>query len=240
LPHIFERFRQVDSSTTRSHGGLGLGLAIVRHLVEGHGGSVHADSDGPGQGATFTVDLPIRAIDTSERDSAVLAAAEAEAEAAASGIATHTQEKTLPLREIRILVVEDDEDSLELIRTVLEEAGAQVVGVASGRAALEHPGPFDVIISDIGMPEMDGYTLMRQLRSQASTASIPAIALTAYAREEDAERAIAAGYRQHISKPVESTQFVRTVQRVVQQQAREGSAGGRSGPFRPDRSRRAP
>jgi CheY-like chemotaxis protein len=209
LPHIFERFRQVDSSTTRTHSGLGLGLAIVRHLVEAHGGTVEATSEGPGLGATFTVALPIRAIDTS---------GVAETETGTADIPCDAPEKKmLPLRKLRALVVEDEVDSLELIRVVLEGAGAHVVGVTSADEALEACGPFDVIISDIGMPEMDGYMLMRRIRAQASTASIPAIALTAYARLEDAKRALAAGYQQHVSKPIESTQLIATVQRLVQE-----------------------
>jgi signal transduction histidine kinase/CheY-like chemotaxis protein len=224
LPHIFERFRQVDSTTTRAHSGLGLGLAIVRHLAEAHGGGVVADSAGPGLGATFTVTLPIRAVDTSDSNSAEpeteaaeeMGAAETAAEAEAADVGS--QEKRLPLRKIRALVVEDDEDSLDLIRVVLEGAGAEVVVARSAQAALERArGKLDVIIGDISMPEMDGYSLMRSLRMLASTAKVPAIALTAYARLEDAERALAAGYQQHISKPVESTALITTVQRVIQE-----------------------
>ncbi len=207
--HIFERFRQVDSSTTRAHGGLGLGLAIVRHLVEAQGGTVAAISEGIGRGATFVVTLPVNL---------PLADASNEEEpkpAPAPAGPRPEGEKKLPLRHIRVLLVEDDDDSLMLIRMVLEEAGARVVGVASARAAMSARGPFDVIVSDIGMPEVDGYTLMRSLRSQPGTAGTPAIALTAYARLEDAERAIAAGYQQHLAKPVESSQLIKTVQQVL-------------------------
>ncbi len=229
LPHIFERFRQVDSTTTRQHGGLGLGLAIVRHLSEAHGGSVVAESDGPGQGTTFTVSLPIRAVDTSvvepgeaapdaESRSEPEARSETEPWEEPTGTAMDNHEKNLPLRKVRALVVEDDEDSLELIRVVLEGAGAAVAVAPSAQEALHRArDPFDVIISDIGMPEMDGYTLMRRLRALASTAHVPAIALTAYARLEDAERALAAGYQQHLSKPVESTALITTVQRAVRE-----------------------
>jgi signal transduction histidine kinase len=214
LPHIFERFRQVDSSTTRAHGGLGLGLALVRHLVETHGGTVQARSDGLGRGSTFIVSLPIGGIGVASADSAQVEAVKPGA-GAEPDTGAEMQEGRLSLRGVRVLVVEDDADALELLRVMLEEAGADVVGVTSARAALEARGLFDVIISDIGMPEMDGYTFVRRLRSQLSTATIPAIALSAYARIADVERALAAGYQQHLSKPVESVQLVATVRQVV-------------------------
>jgi CheY-like chemotaxis protein len=213
LPFIFERFRQVDSSTTRAHGGLGLGLALVRHLVEAHGGTVQAQSDGPDRGSTFTISLPTRPVDTAEAEPAET---KVETKAEVTDATILARDPGLPLRKVRALVVEDDADSLDLIRVMLEEAGAHVVGVSSAHAALETRGLFDVIISDIGMPDMDGYTLMQRLRSQPSTAATPAIALTAYARIDDAKRALAAGYQQHLSKPVESAQLVTTVRQVVQ------------------------
>ena len=158
LPHIFERFRQVDGTATRQHGGLGLGLAIVRHLSEAHGGSVVAESDGPGQGSTFTVSLPIRAVDTSvvepgeaapdaESRSEPEARSETEPWEEPTGTAMDNHEKNLPLRKVRALVVEDDEDSLELIRVVLEGAGAAVAVAPSAQEALHRArDPFDVII----------------------------------------------------------------------------------------------
>jgi PAS domain S-box-containing protein len=214
LPYVFERFRQIDSTTTRAHSGLGLGLAIVRHLVEAHGGTVRAASDGLGRGATFTVTLPVRAIDKSDDE-----VEERDLDTADEGVdvRTSTPHKKRPLRRVRALVVEDDDDSLDLIRVVLEEAGAEVVAASSARAALEERGPFDIIISDIGMPEMDGYTLMRRLRGRSATATVPALALTAYARLEDAERALAAGYQQHVSKPVDSSELITTVQKLVEE-----------------------
>jgi PAS domain S-box-containing protein len=199
LPYIFERFKQVDSSTTRAHGGLGLGLAIVRHLVEAHGGSVEAHSEGLGHGATFTVVLPIHAVNPLQTE--------------AEG--THgTRDPTAGLTDVRVLVVDDDKDSLEVVREVLELAGAQVTTAASARDAFEAidaGAPFELIVSDIGMPEVDGYSFIRGIRSRASGASIPAIALTAYARATDTELAIRAGYQEHLAKPVDERQLLRAV-----------------------------
>jgi signal transduction histidine kinase len=207
LPHIFERFRQVDSSTTRAHGGLGLGLAIVRHLVEAHGGHVEAHSEGQGRGAAFTVHLPIRAVYTSH------APVEGDTN---PGIDTMRSalETGVSLKDVRVLIVDDDADSLELLRAVLSDAGAVVTSAPSAREALDAEGPFDIIVSDIGMPEMDGYTFMQRIRSRAAPTSTstppiegaptpPAIALTAYARPEDIERAKRAGFQEHLKKPVE-------------------------------------
>jgi CheY-like chemotaxis protein len=140
----------------------------------------------------------------------------AEARSDAAGVTPALRDEKLPLRRVRALVVDDDRDSLELIRVVLEEAGAKVVGVPSAQAAIDERGRFDVIISDIGMPEVDGYALMRTLRAQSGTACVPAIALTSYARLEDAERALEAGYQQHVAKPVDSAELVSAVQRLIQ------------------------
>ncbi|MEX2220542.1 MAG: chemotaxis protein CheB [Candidatus Rokuibacteriota bacterium] len=195
LPHIFDRFG-VAHASTRAHGGLGLGLSIVRHLVDLHRGSVRADSAGRGQGATFTVSLPVTdggAGDgtgverTTVRD---LATAE------------------LPgLDGVRVLVVDDEGDARDLMRSVLAQCGAQVTVTATARAALEALGqaPFDVLVSDIAMPEADGYDLIRAVRSLDGEhgGQIPALALTAYARMEDRAEALAAGYQQHAAKPIE-------------------------------------
>ncbi len=188
LPFIFERFRQVDSTTTRAHGGLGLGLAIVRHLVEAHGGSVEADSEGPGRGATFTLVLPVQPVDIH---------ASTEKPETEPGPPTTTS-----LEQMRVLVIEDDRDSLELVTDVLEGAGAQVTAVLSAREAIQARGPFDVIVSDIGMPEIDGYSLIRHIRSREWGGQIPALALTAYARAEDGDLARRAGFQEHLPKPV--------------------------------------
>jgi signal transduction histidine kinase/ActR/RegA family two-component response regulator len=196
LPLIFERFRQVDSSTTRAHGGLGLGLALVRHLVEAHGGSVEAQSGGIGRGSTFIVKLPI---------------ATASAEQPGRGQPAASAAPSLKLPGLRVLVVDDDQDSIDLLRVVLESAGASVTTASSAAEALEAKGPFDVILSDIGMPEVDGYTFMRRIRAREGTSHVPAIALTAYSRDDDAERARQAGYQERLSKPVDHETLVACV-----------------------------
>ena len=190
LARVFERFRQLDSSTTREHGGLGLGLAIVRYLVEAHGGTVAADSQGPGTGATFTVTLP-----GDVRPSAV----EVEAKAG-EWFATR------PLRGIRILVVDDDEDVLESIADVLREAGATVTTAMTAAEALQalRSGTPHILISDIAMPVEDGHSLLRRVRAlpPEKGGGVPAIALSAYARPEDVRAATEAGFQLHIHKPV--------------------------------------
>jgi PAS domain S-box-containing protein len=202
LPHVFERFRQADGSTTRTHQGLGLGLAIVRHLVELHGGVIHADNLELPSGAIFTVKLPLPSTElTLETPSASGTSEEIETE--------------IDLAGVRILVVEDDLDALDLITIDLAEHGAKVRGVASAGEALEllKNEPFDLLISDIGMADTDGYNLIKQVRRQESnrTDHIPAIALTAYARAQDRIRAIAAGYNTHVAKPVEIHELVTVV-----------------------------
>jgi PAS domain S-box-containing protein len=208
LPHIFERFRQVDSSTTRTHGGLGLGLAIVRHLVEAHGGDVAAESAGAGQGATFIVTLPIRAVQAD-------GAGDRPSPPAIAERLTPAEERR-SLDGVRVLAVDDDEDSLELLRLLLEGAGASFTGVTSApdALALESIGSCDVIISDIGMPQTDGYAFIRRVRARdGARGAVPAIALTAYARPEDAERAVRAGFQQHLAKPVDADELVEAVRR---------------------------
>jgi signal transduction histidine kinase/ActR/RegA family two-component response regulator len=198
LPHVFERFRQADSSTTRAHGGLGLGLAIVRDLVELHGGTVHAESAGAGHGATFIVRLP-----------AIPAQGPVPAPPAANA------ER---LAGARVLVVDDDEDTIDVLKTVLEAAGAEVMATASAgemRSAFERIHP-DLLIADIGMPEEDGYTLIASIREMESgTTHVPAIALTARTRPEDVEQALAAGFQMHLAKPIDSRQLVDSIATLV-------------------------
>jgi signal transduction histidine kinase/ActR/RegA family two-component response regulator len=201
LPYVFEWFRQEDARS-RSQSGLGLGLGIVRHLVQLHGGSVQAESRGLGQGATFTVTLPVHEpavqILTDRRDETpVLRPAEQRLDAT------------------RVLIVEDDEDTREVVRATLERAGASVEAVASAsdaRREMLADAP-DVLISDIRMPEEDGYSLMRSLRSAG--VSTPAIALTAYARHEDADEARAAGFQLHLPKPVDAGRLIDAVATVL-------------------------
>jgi CheY-like chemotaxis protein len=203
LPHVFERFQQADSSTTRPGSGLGLGLAIVRHLVELHRGRVEAASDGPGKGATFTIHLPAEhhvQLKTSspQRPSDQVVAA-------------------MPLRGIRVLVVDDDADSREAIVAALRAAGAEITNVDNVRDALRHAtnGAIDLVVSDIGMPREDGYALIRQLREGARTTHLAALALTAYASIGDQRRVIAAGYDAFIAKPAAANELIATVARLA-------------------------
>jgi signal transduction histidine kinase len=207
LPFVFDRFRQAESTTTRSHGGLGLGLSIVRHLVELHGGTVAVESAGPGLGATFTVALPVRAAFP-----AIPGLETAPPPAATDG----TWDAVL-LAGVRVLVVEDDEDTRELLVRALERGGAQVEeagSVAEALAALDCRLP-DVLVSDIGMPGEDGYSLIRKLRARERGAELPAAALTAYARNEDRVQALQAGFNAHIAKPVDPTELVQIVARLA-------------------------
>lgn len=205
LPHVFERFRQADSSTTRAHNGLGLGLAIVRQLTELHGGSVRAESDGLGKGATFTVRLPVRAV----------SGRQAEAQGVHPGETTLPNAVGLPrLDGVRVLVVDDEPDGREVVKAVLEVCGAEVTAAASAQEALTllDQSPFDVMVSDIGMPWMDGYSLIQRVRTLGTSAGqMPAAALTAYVRPEDRTRALLAGFQQHLSKPVEPSELVAVV-----------------------------
>jgi CheY-like chemotaxis protein len=202
LPHVFERFRQADPSATRSQGGLGLGLAIVRRLVELHGGAVHAASPGPGRGASFTVRLPV-------------AVEEQSAAAVFDGPPMALPQEDRPIHDVRVLLVEDDLDGREMVDQLLTDHGGTVTGVASAAQALAalRDGLFDVVVSDIGMPGMDGYELLRRIRDGGNP--IPAIALSAFARAEDKAKALAAGYDCHISKPVEPPALIAAVANVA-------------------------
>jgi CheY-like chemotaxis protein len=206
LPHMFERFRQGDSTMTRQFGGLGLGLAIVRHLVELHGGTVDAASGGEGQGATFRVRLPLMIVHPGPVD-----------ERRRRGgprprIVAPTSGK---LDGFHILVVDDDGDALSLVREILEMAGARVTTIDDGLQAVEliqriRP---TVLIADVGMPAIDGFELIRRVRQlpDAQLRATPAIALTAYARPEDRVRALESGFEMHLAKPADPAELVATV-----------------------------
>jgi signal transduction histidine kinase len=204
LPHIFERFRQADSSTTRAEGGLGLGLALVRHFVELHGGTVEAKSEGLGKGATFLVRLPLAAVRLPPRRVEALEALRA-----------RLPSVTLPnLEGIRILVVDDEADAREAIAIVLEQCGASVTTASSVPEAMTgYAGAaFDAIVSDIAMPHEDGFALIARLRERGST---PALALTAYASADDEQRVLAAGYQAYLTKPIVATDLGDAVARLV-------------------------
>jgi signal transduction histidine kinase/ActR/RegA family two-component response regulator len=193
LPHVFERFRQSDGSSHRAYGGLGIGLTIVRQLMELHGGSVHAASPGPGRGSMFILRFPVPGV-TAE-------------------CAPVRHVGTASLQELRVLVVEDQPDSRDLLVALLSGHGARVTAVASaGEAVAQLAGlPADLLIADIGLPDQDGYELIRQVRGLNGAGVLPAVALTAYAQPGDRDRALAAGYQLHIAKPLDPTEFVTTI-----------------------------
>ncbi len=211
ITHVFERFRQGDASTTRQHGGLGLGLSIVKHLIEQHGGTVRVSSEGEQRGACFTVELP---------------AATPQLVAARPDRAPYSPPSPLTpdivlrdLSRLKVLVVDDEPDARDLIKRILSDCNASVTTAASARAALDafrNEVP-DVLISDLGMPAMDGFELLAQVRALGAAAggNVPAVALTAFARSEDRLRALEAGFAAHISKPVEPSQLIATVANMM-------------------------
>jgi PAS domain S-box-containing protein len=204
LRHVFERFRQADSTASRRHGGLGLGLAIVRHLTEAHGGSVSAESAGENKGATFTVHLPVRDVRAREKTG------------------QSNERHGTALAGLRLLLVDDEADTREVLRVMLEVQGADVTVASSAGEALDllrRGQPTDVLLADIGMPEQDGYALIEAVRAlPTSEAVIPAVAVTAYVSSRDRARALDAGYGWHVAKPVDPDQLVAVVSAAARSQ----------------------
>ena len=206
VPHLFERFRQADASTTRERGGLGLGLAITRHLVEMHGGTIHAASAGQDTGATFTVRLPLMIVHP---------VATMERRIHPRGLSDQAFTHVPDLTGLRILAVDDDRDALTMIAEILAVAGAEITGVDSAAEALVALNGFrpDVIIADIGMPQMDGFQFIAELRQSSDLAlrDIPVAALTAYARSEDRARSLRSGFQIHLAKPIDPAELMAAV-----------------------------
>ncbi len=202
LPFVFDRFRQANATTTRSQGGLGLGLTIVKHLVELHGGSISVASEGLGKGTTFTIILPIAPTIT-ERDY----------------IKTNLEPSSQPLSKIKVMVVDDDAGTRDLVTLILQESGAEVTMASDALSAMELLEKFrpDVVVSDIGMPGTDGYQFIGMIRDlpDEKWQTMPAVALTAFAREADRQRALNAGFQAHLSKPVESSVLVHTIRQLM-------------------------
>jgi signal transduction histidine kinase/DNA-binding response OmpR family regulator len=211
LPVIFDRFRQADGSTTRKHGGLGLGLAIARHLVEMHGGTIKARSEGINKGATFIVQLPLRPDNHRHEAGAGLSSS-------MGGNKSGFDNCSPVLDGLRILVVEDEDDTRDLILTVLKQCGAEVRGsesAAEALAAFKEWSP-DLLVTDIGLPEEDGFSLLKKVReSNQQSGQIPAVALTAYATPEDRDRVLNAGFQMHIAKPVEPEELLTIIANIA-------------------------
>ncbi|GAB4380160.1 MAG: chemotaxis protein CheB [Elainellaceae cyanobacterium] len=224
LPYVFDRFRQGDASTTKARQGLGLGLAIVRHIVELHGGTAWAESPGEGQGTTMTVRLPLRSIPPEFTPLSNL-------ELTAAELSEPVNQEVPSLTGLRILVVDDEVDSLDLMKYILEADGAKVMTVTSAREAIEalteSPGQYDVLLADIGMPDEDGLSLIRQVRALdgAVGGQIPAAAITAYVSDRERQQAIEAGFQMHMAKPVDPTQLIWLVANLVRRVGEEKVQG---------------
>lgn len=207
LPYVFDRFRQADASSTRIHGGLGLGLSIVRQLVDLHGGSVSVHSEGDGKGTTFTITLPFVGVVNNQNEAEAFHPTQSEEVISLQGLPS--------LQGLKVLVVDDEADTRELIREVLKECGSEVItsnSAADALVALEEHKP-DILISDLGMPDEDGYSLISKIRALPDErgGQIPAAALTAYARAEDRMRVLRSGFQFHLPKPVDSAELVTVV-----------------------------
>ncbi len=213
LPYVFDRFRQANTGTTKPYEGLGLGLAIVQHLLELHGGSITAASSGEGQGSTFTVVLPLL-----ESDDDIDSEAKRDTPSVPSDFASSSTSDR-PLAGISILIVDDQADACEFVMIALEQAGAEVAAVSSAQRALKalSTHKVDILVSDISMPAEDGYTLLKQVRLLPADrgGTIPAIALTAHSREEDRDQALAAGFQLHLAKPVQPDSLVALIAKLT-------------------------
>jgi PAS domain S-box-containing protein len=206
LPYVFDRFTQADTTTARRHAGLGLGLSIVRHIVELHGGTISAESEGQGKGASFRISLPVRALHPQE------------IAAPAPPMVVNALTEDIRLDEVRVLVVDDEAETRDLLRIMLTSHGAEVMTSASAAEALPQMDDWkpDVLVSDIGMPVLDGYAFIKRLRGlDSAQRDIPAVALTAYARAEDRMRALGAGFQMHVPKPVEASELVMVIASLV-------------------------
>lgn len=213
LPHIFDRFRQVDSGTRRKHGGLGLGLSIAKHLVEMHGGTIETHSDGEDEGSTFTIRMPIHAVNVVE--AAAGPTAEKPDRHETSGD-TRSIRASVRLDGLRVLVVDDEPDARRMLSRVLEDVGANVTVAGSTEDALDtlalQTEGFDVLVSDLAMPDRDGYDLIKEARRRGHHAEqLPAIALTGYAQSASARDAISAGFQVHVPKPVDVPDLTETI-----------------------------
>jgi PAS domain S-box-containing protein len=212
LPFVFDRFRQEDGSKTRSHGGLGLGLALVKSFIESHKGTVKAESAGPGKGSRFTVQLPLR------KDAAMATPGE-----------EHTRPSAATRKPAHLMIIEDDSDTLEMLSATLKRQGFEVTAYESAAETL-HQAPqnsVDLIISDIGMPELDGFEMIKQLRSLPGYESVPAIALSGYAAPKDVKTALAAGFDAHVSKPVDPAELIALVSKLLKKGRRAERDSGK-------------
>ena len=207
LPHLFERFRQEDASSTRVHAGLGLGLAIVKHLVELHGGTVKASSQGEGQGARFTVELPRGVLSRDQHPAPIPTEIP-------TPVVAPVSPQDAQIKGVRVLLVDDDQDARHVAGRVLREFGAEVQEAGSAEEALNHLATFEpnILVSDIGMPQLDGYDLIREVRRRGySSEQLPAIAVTAFVRTEDRHRVLSEGYQVHLGKPIAPSELVLTI-----------------------------
>lgn len=206
LPFIFDRFTQADTTSSRKHAGLGLGLSIARHIIELHGGAITAESEGEGKGATFRITVPVRALQLQAADSGQ------------TTVPIETIANEVMLNGLRVMVVDDEAETRELLKVMLGSHGVDVLTASSGTEALAQINEWQpaVIVSDIGMPVMDGYMFMKRVRGlDSEQRSVPSIALTAYARAEDRLRALAAGFQMHVPKPVEASELVMVIASLV-------------------------